>query len=67
MEIIGRNIHDDIRLVAESVHSVHQKLDRTAQALDEKIDATTLETHALIRFSHASLDRRLRTVEESTR
>jgi hypothetical protein len=33
-------------------------------ALDEKIDRVGAETQAMIRFSHADLDRRFRTLEE---
>lgn len=54
----------EIRLVAESVVNVNEKLDRVAVRLDDKIEKTAADTQAMIKFSHADLDRRVRALEE---
>jgi chaperonin cofactor prefoldin len=53
--------------LAESVQHVGEKLDRTAAVLEAKIEDTARETQAMIRFSHAELDRRMRTLETTQR
>lgn len=55
----------EIRLVAESVVSVDEKLDRVAARLDEKIEKTAADTQAMITLSHAELDRRVRALEQT--
>lgn len=56
---------DETRLVAEGVVNVAEQLKQTEQRLDEKIDRTAAETQAMLRFSHADLDRRFRNLEET--
>jgi len=53
--------------VAESVVQTREELARTAKELDERIRATAADTQAMIKFSHAELDRRIRTLEETQR
>ena len=52
-----------IELVAEGVALTREELVRVAARLDEKIDHTAAETQAMFKFSHAELDRRMRTLE----
>ena len=54
-------------LLSEAVTQLDRKLDRTADRLDEKIERTAAETQAMIKFSHAELDRRVRNLEENQR
>jgi predicted transcriptional regulator len=56
----------EIGLLAKSVARVDEKLDRMTERLEQKIDTSAAETRAMIKFSHAELDRRVRTPEESS-
>jgi hypothetical protein len=56
-----------IQLVAEGVALTREELARAAAGLDEKIERTAAETQAMIKFSHAELDRRMRTLEGTQR
>jgi DNA repair exonuclease SbcCD ATPase subunit len=49
----------------EKFTRLDEKLDKTSANLSQRIEQTAAETQAMIKFSHADLDRRLRTVEES--
>jgi len=64
-EVLTEATRKDIQLVAESVLHLSEKLDRTATSLDEKIDRTAAETQAMIKFSHAEIDRRMRSLEDA--
>ncbi len=57
----------EIRLVAEKVIRLDEKLDQKTATLEQKIEQTAAETQAMIKFSHAELDRRMRALEESQR
>ena len=63
-DVVTEETRHEIRLVAESVAYVIEDLQRTRTTLDEKIDRTTAETQAMIRFSHRELDRRISSLEE---
>ncbi|MFZ2492179.1 MAG: hypothetical protein WA208_11890 [Thermoanaerobaculia bacterium] len=54
-------------LVSEAITQVDQKLDRVVGELGETIERTAADTQAMVKFSHAELDRRVRTLEESHR
>lgn len=56
-----------IELVAEGVALTREELARVEARLDEKIDRTSAETQAMIKFSHADLDHRMRTLEGTQR
>jgi chromosome segregation ATPase len=49
----------------EKFTRLDEKLEKTSANLAQRIEQTAAETQAMIKFSHAELDRRLRTVEES--
>jgi len=57
----------EIGLIAEKVTRLEEKLDQIAANLDERIERTAAETQAMIKFSHAELHRRMRSLEESQR
>jgi uncharacterized protein YceH (UPF0502 family) len=64
-DVVTKGTRNDIRLVAESVVLLSDKLDRTATSLDGKIDRTAAETQAMIKFSHVEIDRRMRSLEDA--
>jgi uncharacterized protein YceH (UPF0502 family) len=64
-DVMTEGTRKDIQLVAESVGLLTGKLEHTATSLDAKIDRTAAETQAMIKFSHAEIDRRMRTLEET--
>ncbi len=65
-EILVEDVRGDVRLVAEGVATVNERLDRVEARLEDKMDKGFAETHALIRFSYRDLDRRVSTLEGST-
>lgn len=62
-DTVNEATRQEVRLVAEAVAHLDAKLDRSVDRLDKKIDQTAAETQAMIRFSHAELDRRITTVQ----
>ena len=60
-DVVTEGTRNEIQLVAESVLHLNEKLGRT----DERIERTAAETQAMIKFSHAEIDRRMRTLEEA--
>jgi uncharacterized protein YceH (UPF0502 family) len=61
----AEDLRKEIRLVAEGVVTTREALDREIAHVRHDIARTTAETQAMIRFSHAELDRRVRTLEET--
>ena len=54
-------------VLSEAITQVDEKLERKTAGIIEKLDRTAAETQAMIKFSHAELDRRVRSLEESHR
>jgi len=52
-------------LLAEAVALVDEKLDRKTSALEIRMEQGFAETQAMIRFSYAELDRRMKITEET--
>ena len=52
------------RLIAEGLVSLGERVSREIGRLDEKVDQGFANTQAMIRFSHAELEKRVRTIEE---
>ena len=50
-------------LLSETVAQLDQKLERTATDLRDEMQRGFADTQAMIKFSHAELDRRVRTLE----
>ena len=73
-EIADLRRHIDVRFeeqganfdrLAEAMTLLDEKVDRRADALDDRIERTTADTQALIRFAHQNLDQRVRILEQS--
>lgn len=54
-------------LVSEGLTHLDQKIDRSVRRLDDKIERTAADTQAMIKFSHAELDRRVRALARHDR
>lgn len=54
----------ETRLVAEGIAAAREAMDRRATALEERMERGFAETQAMVKFSHAELDRRIRTLED---
>lgn len=65
IEAVLEAFKHEIRLVAEGVGQMRDDLTRAVAALDQKIERTAAETQAMIKFSHAELYNRMRTLEET--
>jgi len=66
-DITAERLENKIQLVVEAVVRIDQKLDQKVAELDDRMDRGFAETQAMIKFSHAELDRRMRTIEDSHR
>lgn len=64
-DVAAERIENKLQIVAEAVGKIDEKLAREANRLEEKMDRGFAETQAMIKFSHADLDRRVRSLEES--
>ena len=63
-DVTAERLEKRIDLVAESVVRLDQKLDRTAADIRDEMRRGFADTQAMIKFSHAELDRRIRALEE---
>ena len=63
-DVVTEATRADIRFLAEAIVNLDEKLDRKVAYLDEKIESTNAETQSLLRLSYATLDYRLRVLEE---
>lgn len=61
--VVAESLGGQIRLVAEAVSAVDSKIDREVGAHREETRAEFAEVKAMIRFSHADLDTRVRRLE----
>jgi uncharacterized protein YceH (UPF0502 family) len=55
----------EVRFLAEAVAHLDQRMARAVEGLDEKIDGGFADTQAMIKFSHAELERRVRLLEQA--
>lgn len=51
--------------LAEAVALLDEKVDRRTAAIEQRLDLSFAETQAMIKFSHAELDRRVRYMEQT--
>lgn len=63
-DVVAERVEKKVQLIAEAVAQLDEKLDRTSDGLEERIDRGFAETQAMIKFSHAELDRRVRALED---
>src|SRR5205823_4533170 len=66
-ELATESLRHEIKLVDEGVTTTREALNREAADIREEVRRTAAETQAMIKFSHAELDRRVRVLEESLR
>lgn len=64
-EVLTEGTRKDIQIVAESVAVLNEKLDREAGDIREEMRRGFTETQAMIKFSHAEIDRRMRSLEDA--
>ena len=62
-DVTAESPRSDIRLLGEGVLNGGRRLDQTAQELTSDLKAGFAETQAMIKFSHADLDRRISALE----
>jgi hypothetical protein len=67
LEILNEATRHEVQLVAEKVLQLDEKLDREAADIRAEMRQGFADTQAMYKFSHAELDRRMRTLEESNR
>ena len=61
--VISEDVISQVKLVAEGVANVNEKLDRRFNELKTEIQETRQEVLAAIKFSYAELDKRLTILE----
>jgi uncharacterized protein involved in exopolysaccharide biosynthesis len=62
--VVSESVIDQVKLVAEGVASVNEKLDRRFNELKAEIQETRQEVLAAVKFSYAELDKRITTLEK---
>lgn len=64
-ETTAESLRHEIRAVAEGVTQTREELTRETAGIREEVRRTATETQAMIKFSHAELDRRVHALEET--
>ncbi len=62
-DTVAERLEKSIDAVAESVTVVDEKLSRRIDRFEERVERGFAETQAMIKFSHADLDRRISSLE----
>jgi predicted nucleic acid-binding Zn-ribbon protein len=62
-DVVAEDLRNDVKAVAEGVLANTQQIDSLRSEMDEQFS----EVKSMIKFSHAELDRRVRTLEETQR
>ena len=63
-DVVAEGMRADVRLVAEGVVSLAERVDRVEENLREEIRETRRDLTALITVSYTDLDRRVRRLED---
>ncbi len=66
-DVTAEGLRHEIRLVAEKVTGVDERLSREAADIRGEMRQGFADTQAMIKFSHAELDRRVTSLEDSRR
>jgi hypothetical protein len=66
-ELATEGLRHEIQLVAEGVSDTREALFRDTANIRDEMRRGFADTQAMIKFSHAELDRRVRALEESQR
>ncbi|MCU1349858.1 MAG: hypothetical protein JWO56_2888 [Acidobacteria bacterium] len=61
----AEGLRHEIQLVTEGVSATREALNREAADIREEVRRTASDTQAMIKFSHAELDRRMSTLEDT--
>ena len=59
-DVVAESIEQKVEGLAEAVTQLDEKLDRKIDTLEENMNRGFADTQAMLKFSHAELDRRLR-------
>jgi hypothetical protein len=62
-DVVGEALRADVRLVAEGVTALSDRVDRVEVNLREEILRAQRELSAMLRFSYAELDRKIQSLE----
>jgi len=63
--VLAEDADKKLDFVVEALALLDEKLDRKTAALEERMDLGFADTQAMIKFSHAELDRRVRYMEQT--
>src|SRR5689334_3195959 len=63
-EAVAERIDARTDALAELINHVDDKLTRRIDAFEQRVDQKFVETQSMIKFSHAELDRRVRSLED---
>ena len=66
-KVSTEDVRQEVRLIAEGVSDTREALSRETADIRDEVRRGFTETQAMIKFSHAELDRRVRALEESQR
>ncbi len=66
-DVTAEHLENKFDLLAETVHSINEKFENRTLMLDKKIDQTTTETQALIKFLYDEHSRRILALESQQR
>lgn len=64
-EVSAEGVKQEVRIVAEAVLRLNERIGHEVGRVDEKIDRGFADTQAMIKFSHAELERRVRMLEQA--
>jgi hypothetical protein len=65
--VVAERIESRLDLVAEGLRTLDEKFSRRFESVESKLEQTAGETQVMIKFSHAELDRRVRSLEQGQR
>lgn len=62
-DVTAERLENKFQIIAETAAQFDDKFDRKIDDLEERMERGFVETQAMIKFSHAELDRRVRALE----
>lgn len=63
-DVVAEQMRAELRLIAEGLGSLRERVDRVEQNLREDVLRAQRELSAMIKFSYAELDRRIQGLEQ---
>ena len=64
-DVVAERLENRIDAVAESLAVFDEKFERRVDEVEQRMERGFADTQAMIKFSHAELDRRVRALEQS--